>query len=170
MFIFILCLLHSSYTYFNPNILNNVILDISMEPIDYVIPHKNGFTDYLYYTSYFIGLSSLVSYYHGDYTTFLFMFFLFLTSINYWKNPSYGIRRNVDLFLVKMINVYFYGTTLVYSDEFCHQVFVNCLYHVLFLYFIEHLYVYANHKHWVVLHMMIHVYLSFFTPVVLYLL
>lgn len=131
---------------------------------------KHEHSHYLYYTSYLIGVSSLVSYYYGDYTTFLYMFTLFLTSINYWRNPSYGIGRNIDLFLAKFINVYFYGTTLVYSNEYNHEVFVNCLYHVSFLYFLEHIYLYYKNSQWVIIHIIIHMHLAAFTPFVLYVL
>lgn len=139
-------------------------------PIDYSVPFRYDHTDYLYYTSHLIGLSSLVSYYHADYATFIFMFSLFITSINYWNNPSYGVRRNLDLILSKIINVYFYGITLLFKDEFQHTIFVNILYNVLFIYFIENIYIYYNNGQWIIFHMMIHIYLSIFTPFILYIL
>lgn len=127
-------------------------------------------TPYLFYTSFLIGASSLVSLYKKDYSTFFFLFLLFLTSINYWKNPKQGISRNVDVFLVRFINVYFYGMTMVYCNEFQHTVFMNSLYSAMFLFLIEHVYAYYHHPHWVIFHMAIHIYLSFFTPFVLYIL
>jgi hypothetical protein len=125
---------------------------------------------YLYYSSFLIGASSLVSLHQKDYSTFFFMFILFLSSINYWRNPTKGISRNVDLFLVRIINVYFYGMTIVYCNEFQHTIFVNTLYGASSMFLIEHIYHYYNHPHWVVFHMIIHLYLSFFTPFVLYML
>jgi hypothetical protein len=138
--------------------------------INYSVPCKTEHTEYLYHTSYLIGASSLISYGYQDYATFMYMFCLFLTSINYWNNPSYGIGRNVDLFLAKFINVYFYGTTLLYCDEYSHEMFMNILYHVSFLYFLEHLFIYYQNPKWIVLHMMIHIHVSFFTPFILYVL
>jgi len=141
-----------------------------MNPSSELNPLKNEYTIYLYYTSYLLGLSSLVSYYYNDYLTFFCMFAVFLTSINYWKNPRYGIARNIDLFLVRFIAAYFYVSTFIYCDEYNHTVYNGCLYNTLFLFFMEHIYVYFNNKQWVVIHMTLHMYLSFLTPFVLYIL
>ena len=134
------------------------------------MPMPYEYSQYLYYTSHLIGISSLISLYHQDYKTFLFMFILCLSSINYWVTPDYGILRNIDLFLAKTINLYFYGNTLVFKDEYAHTVFVNALYSVLFFYCIEQILVYNQDPKWIIFHMMIHFYLSIFTPFVLYIL
>lgn len=139
-------------------------MDINIPPL------KNEYTRYLYYTSYLVGISSMVSFYHRDYTTFVYMFILFLTSINYWNNPAPGWRRDIDKFVCKIINVYFYETTLFFQNEFRHQVFVNTLWHVLFLYFLEWIYFYYQNPSWIIIHMMLHFYLSFSVPFVLYIL
>ena len=139
------------------------IMDGSL-PIPYV------YSKYLFYSSFSIGASSVVSAYYKDYVSFLFMFMLFLTSINYWYNPDYGLRRDIDMFLCKIISLYFYLTTLSVYDEYCNVVFVNVFYNILFLYSMEHLCCYFKNSKWIVFHMAIHLHLSLFSPFVLYIL
>lgn len=138
--------------------------------VDYSIPANYENVEYIYYTSYLIGLSSMICLYYGDMSTFFMMFALFLTSIHFWYNPSYGIGRDVDLFLSKFIVVYFYGITILYHNEYCRDVFVYVVYQVAFLYFVEHILIYLQNSQWIALHMMIHIYLAFFTPFILYIL
>ena len=134
------------------------------------LPISYKYSKYLFASSFTIGASSIVSAYYKDYVTFLFMFMLFLTSINYWYKPDYGLRRDVDMFLCKLINLYFYLTTLSLYDEYCNVVFVYGFYNALFLYFMEHLYCYFNNKKWIIFHMAIHLQVSFLVPFVLYIL
>jgi len=141
-----------------------------MEIVDYSVPCRNKYTHYLYYTSYLIGASSIFSIYYEDYLTFFFMVMLFLTSIHFWYNPSYGIGRDVDLFLSKFIVVYFYGISVLYYNEICRDTFVNIVYQVAFLYIVENILIYFQNPQWVILHMMIHIHLAFFTPFILYIL
>lgn len=138
--------------------------------VDYSIPANYEHVVYIYYTSYLIGVSSVICLYYGDVPTFFMMFALFLTSIHFWYNPSYGIGRDVDLFLSKFIVVYFYGISVLYHNEYCRDVFVYIVYQVGFLYFVEHILIYFQNPQWIVLHMMIHIHLAFFTPFILYIL
>lgn len=135
-----------------------------------VLPISYEYSKYLYYSSFLIGVSSVISFYFKDYTTVLFLFLLFLTSIHYWYKPDYGIMRNLDMSLCKIINLYFYTKTVLFYDEFCREVYVNASYSVLFFYITEHLLCYYRSKKWIVFHMAIHFYVAIFTPFVLYLL
>ena len=139
-----------------------------MDACHFPIPY--AYSKYLFYSSFSIGLSSVVSIYYRDYVSFLFLFMLFLTSINYWYNPDYGLRRDIDMYLCKVINIYFYVTTLSIYDEYCNVIFVNGFYHILFLYFMEHIFYRLKNNKWIVFHMSIHLYLAVLTPVVLYML
>jgi hypothetical protein len=116
-----------------------------------------------------IGVSSTISMYYNDYSTVLFMFLLFLTSINYWQRPDYGFRRDVDMFLCKVIAVFFYLKTTIFYDEFIAEIFINTTYNIFFLYALEHLLWYYRNKKWIIFHMAIHIYLSVLTPFCLYL-
>ena len=44
-------------------------------------------------------LSTLVAVWRGLYYCAIIPFAIFLTSVNYWKNPKYGIRRKIDIFV-----------------------------------------------------------------------
>ena len=137
-------------------------MDACCLPIPYV------YSKYLFYSSFSIGVSSLVSIYFKDYVTFLFLFMLFLTSINYWYKPDYGMSRDIDMYLCKVINVYFYVTTLSIYSEYHNLCFLNAFYHIMFLYFMEHILYRFKNKKWIVFHMSIHFYLAVLTPFILY--
>jgi len=137
-----------------------------MEACRFPIPYV--YSKYLFYSSFSIGASSLVSIYFKDYVTFLFLFMLFLTSINYWYKPDYGLRRDIDMYLCKVINVYFYVTTLRVYSEYSNVFFVNAFYHIMFLYFIEHILYRFKNKKWIVFHMAMHLHLAVLTPFILY--
>jgi hypothetical protein len=53
--------------------------------------------DYLFYTSFGSLVGSLYGFYKKQYINSLGVFLIFLTSINYWRNPVYGWRRNIDI-------------------------------------------------------------------------
>jgi hypothetical protein len=125
--------------------------------------------DYLYYSSFFIGLSSLVCIYYEDYTSFLVMFCLFLTSIHYWSNPLNSLGRSFDLYMCRVFALYFYVDTLLFKNEFARELYTYGVYNVLFLFLLEHLFYRFQNPKWIVIHMGIHFY-SIFTPFVLYIL
>ena len=135
-----------------------------------ILPLSYKYSKYLFYSSFLIGVSSGISLYYKEYTTFLFLFMLFLSSINYWNDPDYGWGRNIDMFLCKVVGLYFYGNTLFFYDEFCQQVFINSMYSILFLFFMEHLYYHLKNKKWIIFHTAIHFQLAVFTPFSLYIL
>lgn len=52
---------------------------------------------FMYYSSYKTIVSVVWGIYWGKYDYSLLSFLLFLTSINYWKKPIKGTRRNIDI-------------------------------------------------------------------------
>ena len=46
--------------------------------------------------------SSLVGIYYGHYDLAFFTFLIFLTSLFYWRNPTYSWRRNLDIIVVQI--------------------------------------------------------------------
>lgn len=56
------------------------------------------YNNLLYYSSYKTIISIIWGVYWGKYDYSLLCFIVFLTSINYWKNPIKGTRRNIDMF------------------------------------------------------------------------
>ena len=133
------------------------------------LPLPYEYSKYLLFSSCFIGLSSMMCLYYKDYLSFLMMFALFLSSLNYWSNTVDGFGRKFDILLCRCFGLYFYVDTLLTKDEFCREIYKYGLYNVLFLFLIEHLlYLHKNPK-WIILHMGVHFY-SIFTPFVLYIL
>jgi len=53
--------------------------------------------DYLFYTSFSALVGSLYGFYKKKYINSLGVFLIFVTSINYWRNPVHGWRRNIDI-------------------------------------------------------------------------
>jgi hypothetical protein len=130
-------------------------IEIQIQPGRLPIPYSHS--RYLFYSSFIFGICCAAPIYQSDYSSFLFTFIIFLTSINYWYKPDYGFRRNIDLFFCKLINFYFYMRTLLLKDEFTLAVHTNGMITVMTLYFLEHVYIYFNSKKWILFHMAIHI-------------
>ena len=145
-----------------------LIYTILMEACSLPLPYE--YSRYLFYSSFLIGVSSFVSLYYDDLYSFLFMFVMFISSIHFWYKPDYGIGRDIDMFLCKLMTVYFYGNTLFYYDEYYHVIYINALYAVLFFYLCETILYSLKNTKWIVFHMAIHFYLSLFAPFILYIL
>jgi len=132
------------------------------------LPLPYEYSKYLFMSSFLMGASSLMCLYYKDYVTFLFLFLLFLSSIQFWRKPEIGWRRSIDLWMCKLVALYLYGNTM-FCDEYTRTVYLNGFYSMVFLFFMSHLYYYFKQKQWIIFHMTIHLY-TFFTPVVLYML
>ena len=128
---------------------------MELDPCKYPIPYE--YTKYLFYSSFLIGATCLAPIYQGDHNSFMMMFLLFLTSICYWSNAEYGFRRNIDMLFCKIVNFYFYTSTLVYKDEYTLAIHTNGMYTICMLYFLEHLLFYFKNKKWIIFHMTIHI-------------
>jgi hypothetical protein len=135
-----------------------------------MLPLSYQYSKYLYYSSFLLGASACISFYFQDYYTFLFMFVLFLSSIQFWRKPDYGIQRDVDMFLCKCLAVYFYMNTLCYYDEFCRTMYMSCFICIFLFLMTEWILYSIKNKQWIIFHMAIHIYVSFFTPFILYIL
>ena len=80
--------------------------------------------NYLFYTSFGSLISSSYGVYKKEYINSLCVFLFFLTSINYWRNPVYGFRRNIDI-LTSIL-----GISINAKNSYDHP---RCLYLNLFL-------------------------------------
>ncbi len=81
--------------------------------------------NYLFYTSFSSLIGSLYGVYKKQYINSLGIFLIFITSINYWKNPVYGWRRNIDMFTAIL------GLSINILNSFDHP---RCLYLNLLLF------------------------------------
>jgi hypothetical protein len=100
--------------------------------------------------------SSLYAIYRGYYDLALVPGGIFLTSINYWRHPTYSWRRNVDIIYVKLALIYqlirsygaeycilyyvlvfislsFYYCGVYYGNQnkFWHSTYSHCLLHIM---------------------------------------
>lgn len=145
-----------------------LIKDISEMP--FTFPLDYNYSKYLYYTSFFIGVSSFVCLYYGDYMTFLFMFILFLSSIKFWRKPDYGFVRNLDMFICKCITCYFFLNACLYQDEISRNMSIISLLNGIIFYICELICCFFKSTKWIIFHMALHIHLSVLTPFVLYIL
>jgi hypothetical protein len=119
-----------------------------------------SYSKFLFYSSFSMLLSAIISIIVNDLYVTIYFFLLFLTSINYWRRPEYGLRRNIDLFVVKCgIIIVFYQFCLL-KNEFCRFVFLSLSFCSTIFFIIEHILVYFNSLKWIIFHMTIHLYMS----------
>ena len=64
--------------------------------IQYYSPNKSNYI--LWLTPYCL-FTSLLTFYRQQYVISSSEFLLFLTSVIHWSNPSYGWKRNLDMFI-----------------------------------------------------------------------
>ena len=62
-----------------------------------VVPKTHA--NYLFYTSFFSLLSSIVLFYKKS-DNYIYTLSIFITSLNYWRNPIYNWRRNIDMIVI----------------------------------------------------------------------
>jgi len=89
----------------------NKIFSIIMEKIGFIHIDKDqdGLYDglvvpkthanYLFYTSFFSLLSSMFLFYKKS-DNYIYTLSIFITSLNYWRNPIYNWRRNIDMIVI----------------------------------------------------------------------
>jgi hypothetical protein len=135
--------------------------------MNYPIPRE--FSEYLLCTSFLIGLSGAVTYYNMDYITSFFVFCMFFTSINFWRNPQYNLHRALDMSMCKILGIFF----IINSFTFCefNRILYECVLLTGIIYnIIENiLWVYGSDK-WIIFHMAMHIYVSYFIIFIYYIL
>ena len=60
----------------------------------------------IYKTSYLLSITSLYGFYQQKYDLATILFCGFLTSINYWRNPTFGLRRKIDMTAIPVGLIY----------------------------------------------------------------
>jgi hypothetical protein len=91
-------------TELEPNVFSNIMENFGFYHVN---PDSDGFynglvvpkpqANYLFYTSFFSLISTLYGLYKKEYLNTIGVFSIFITSINYWRDPVYGWRRNIDI-------------------------------------------------------------------------
>jgi hypothetical protein len=85
------------------------------------------YSKFIYYISYLSLISGLVGFYNKKYNFFFVPIIIFLTSINYWRYPVRGLRRNIDIICVCIL--FFYQNTSVHFIDF--NIFWKSIYFIL---------------------------------------
>ncbi len=129
-------------------------------------PLNQNYSKFLFYSSFMIGISSCIAFYMQDTILTIFLFLLFLTSINYWRKPEYGIRRQIDMTLCGITLFYFVTIAFLFLPEFNRVMYINTSICVGVFYLFEYILCYLKSVKWIVFHMAMHIYLSFFSVIV----
>lgn len=125
----------------------------------YLINRK--YCKFLCYSSMSIFLASIIAYIMDDKYITIYLLFLFISSINHWRRPEYGIKRNIDLFLVYFGIAAGLIKASLLKSEFNRVMILSILLCCIIFYIIEFIMVYFNSNLWIVLHMTIHMYGAF---------
>jgi hypothetical protein len=124
------------------------------------LPMSYNYSKFLFYSSFSMLISTLIAIYMNDIYITIYFLLLFLSSINYWRKPEYGIRRNIDLLIVKIGVIIVLSQICLLKNEFCRYIYASLAFCSLLFYIIEHILVYMNNVKWIIFHMSIHLYMS----------
>jgi hypothetical protein len=128
------------------------------------------YSSVLFYSSFLFLFASIVSYTFQDVLSSLVFLALFITSINHWRYPCYGISRTIDMACCVMIAVYSYLVFLFNYSPFYLIFFEFVFINVVLLLFLEWFLYLEQNPFWVIVHLIVHIYTSYFLIVALYLL
>ena len=127
-----------------------------MEGCIYPLDYK--YSKFLFYTSFLIGLSFMVALYFNNNYISIYLFLLFLSSINFWRKPKYGLRRNIDRIMIYIgsFNILYYIFLL--NSEFNKKIILYLFICIIFFNIMENIYFYLKLNKWIIFHMAIHIY------------
>lgn len=121
------------------------------------VTYNKDYTRYLFYTSFLFLFTSVFSYYYNSFYSSMIVFLLFLTSVFHWNNPDNVIFKTIDLFMVKIITL-FYFINSFYKNEFDREFLSSLGLSIIIFYFIEYVLDFYKNIQWVIFHMAIHIY------------
>jgi hypothetical protein len=124
------------------------------------LPISYNYSKFLFFSSFSMLISTLIAIYMNDKYITIYFFLLFLSSINYWRKPEYGLRRNIDLLIVKIGVIILFSQVCLLKNEFCRHVYVCLAFCSMVFYILEHILVYFYSVKWIIFHMTIHLYMS----------
>lgn len=123
-------------------------------PMDY------QYSTFLFYSSFSMGISAFIAHIMNDLYITVYLILLFLTSINLWRQPEYGIRRNIDVTMVSIGWGYSLLKLFLLNEEFNQAIILSLGICIIFFYAFEHLLYYVDSPKWIVFHMALHMYAS----------
>jgi hypothetical protein len=117
-------------------------------------------TKYLCVSSCLIGLSAVVLYTLHENTFSFLLGVLCLTSINHWrKYVENGFRQRIDIAWVILCGLYI-GWKTIGENDLKQYLILSLLLSSIFFYVVSK----QGGHYWVVFHASLHLYLSFFVP------
>ena len=129
--------------------------------MDHKFPMSYSYSKFLLYSSCIIGISSVIAYIMNDVYVSVYLLILFLTSVNFWRKPEYGLRRNIDLTVVYMYAIYTTLNIFLLKDEFHRVILLIVFLSVIMYNLIEKILYYLDSPKWIIFHMAMHIYVSF---------
>lgn len=108
-----------------------------------------------------MGISSVVLFQLKKYVLSFLSGVLCLTSINHWRDYKQGgLRQRIDIAWVNICGFYGLFETFIFGNEFQQCIFLSMLYCIWIFYKISE----TQCEKWSVFHMAMHLYVSFFIP------
>jgi hypothetical protein len=126
----------------------------------YKIPMTYEYSKFLFYSSFCMGISAFIAYIMNDLYITSYFILLFLTSINHWRQPEYGLRRNIDLTVVAIGFFYVLLKIFLLKDEFHRAGLVILGICGVTMFIFEYALEYFDSPKWIIFHMTLHIYAS----------
>ncbi len=123
-----------------------------------IYPLSKEYSKFLLSTSYLLSITVIISYLMEDWYTLFFLSMLLFTSINYWRDAAYGIRRYVDITVVMITSVYFVIESIKRQPVTNLIIIMFYLICIMVFYLFEQIFYYFTNPKWILMHMTMHIY------------
>jgi len=70
-------------------------------------------SDILFWLSLLIGVTAIYAFHKKQYDAGVLCIIILLTSLNHWRDPKFGFRRNVDMFVVCVGFIYLFVRAII---------------------------------------------------------
>jgi hypothetical protein len=93
---------------------------------------EKKYSKWIYYTSFNLIIISIIGLYNNYYLNTVSVFSVFLTSINYWRYPIKGFRRNIDIMAVGLSIIYnsFYVYECAYGHYYISMIILGIVIYI----------------------------------------
>jgi len=114
------------------------------------------YSNFIYKTSYLLSITSLYGFYQQKYDLAAILFCGFLTSVNYWRNPTFGLRRKIDMTAIPIGLIY--HALRAYKSQYYYSYYA--LNSMCVLFYPISCYFYNKKYYWgsTYLHCMVHIF------------
>jgi hypothetical protein len=134
----------------------------------YMFLNQVEYKKYLFCSSFFMLFASIISYIKNDIYKGIYYIILFITSINFWRDPIHGLRRNMDLSIVYFGVLFTLTQLYLLKDDFYMYCILSMCLCCLVFYIMEFICVTYLSNKWVIYHMTLHLYASLIVVFILF--